>query len=212
MHHRIVTQLSDIALPNVFNPYADLCSSCDEPNSAEIRCENLSELINAASACNLDAIWFGRDLGYLGGRRTGIALTDEIHLSSYEQMFPGLRLSKATKGNPLRERTATMLWETLSKIEGKIFLWNIFPLHPYNHGDPRSNRCHTRHERDATLFILKQIVDELSPKRLIAIGNDAASGLSEIGYSVLKVRHPSYGGKSDFVRGVSSIYKLRMRR
>lgn len=31
----------------------------------------------------VDAIWIGRDLGYRGGRRTGLALTDDVHMTHH---------------------------------------------------------------------------------------------------------------------------------
>jgi len=32
-----------------------------------------------------NTIWMGRDLGYRGGRRTGLALTDEAHLPLFSR-------------------------------------------------------------------------------------------------------------------------------
>jgi len=53
---------------------------------------------------------------------------------------------------------------------------------------------------------MNALVDLLNPDAIVAIGNDAAIGLEKLGLPHVKVRHPSYGGVSDFRRGVSHQY------
>ena len=38
------------------------------------------DLLEGALACETNTIWIARDLGYRGGRRTGVPLTDETGL------------------------------------------------------------------------------------------------------------------------------------
>ncbi len=50
------------------------------------------------------------------------------------------------------------------------------------------------------------LVERLSPTQLIAVGGDAAEALGKFGYVHQTVRHPSYGGKYLFLKGISKIY------
>jgi hypothetical protein len=43
---------------------------------------------------------------------------------------------------------------------------------------------------------------------IIALGADAEAAVSSVGYECHRVRHPSYGGQSDFAREISRIYSL----
>jgi hypothetical protein len=43
----------------------------------------LTQILQAAEAASVDAIWVGRDLGFRGGRRTGMALTDDVHFHDH---------------------------------------------------------------------------------------------------------------------------------
>src|SRR5713226_6851941 len=70
--------LSETRLPCVFNPYSDCCPIHDKPDAARVRKRNLMRFLEAALVARVDTIWIARDLGYRGGRRTGVPLTDEI--------------------------------------------------------------------------------------------------------------------------------------
>jgi len=87
--------LSQTRLPSVFNPYGDCCPVHDRPDAARVRKRNLVRCLEAALAARIDTIWIARDLGYRGGRRTGIPLTDEIHLSQAGVLLGGIALDRA---------------------------------------------------------------------------------------------------------------------
>lgn len=206
---RFVRQLSSVRFDNTFNPYSDRCEIHDYCDAPENRCALLMKMLGKAIEVEVDAIWVGRDLGYRGGRRTGLALTDDVHLINHVNRW-GLTYSKFTKGTAVRERTASVIWQALSKISSPIFLWNVFPLHPYEPGEPFSNRTHNPIERKAGEEILDELVRILNPKRLVAVGNDAAKSTRRYGDSFehFKVRHPSYGGQKLFLEQIKSIYSL----
>jgi len=205
---KIVRQLSGVELPNVFNPYRDVCSIHDTRTSPARRRQNLVSQLEAALVGNVDTIWFGRDLGYRGGRRTGVALTDEAHLPLLASRCSSDLIVRATKGPVVAERTANVIWQMLSELTTLPFLWNAFPFHPHEPGDPMSNRCHSKKELAAIWSLNLRLLEILQPTRVLAIGNDAFAALSQLGLRCEYVRHPSYGGQTDFLRGIRRIYNL----
>ncbi|MDP3760698.1 MAG: uracil-DNA glycosylase [Ramlibacter sp.] len=120
-------------------------------------------------------------------------------------------MERPTKGAAVAERTAAVVWDVLDHIEERIFLWNVFPLHPHEPDDHFSNRAHNARERRAGEELLQVLVCLIRPKRLVAIGNDAALAAQRVasnGLPVIKVRHPSYGGQTEFVRQVTALHGL----
>jgi hypothetical protein len=156
---------------------------------------------------DIDSLWIGRDYGYRGGRRTGLALTDDGHVGVHMKRW-GLAGERVTRGAPIGERTATVVWRMLGQISAPIFLWNVFPLHPHEYGDPFTNRSHNVAERSAGEELLSCLIDLLHPRRLVAIGRDAASSAQQLAtnQTVVCVRHPSYGGQPEFERQIATLY------
>jgi hypothetical protein len=204
---RFVVDLAEIRLDSVFNPYADRCALSDRREAPAIRRANLTEFLRAAKG-TVTSIWFGRDLGYRGGRRTGLALTDEQHLDAFSARYGGISVTQATKGPPIGERTASVVWSILRRLTDPPFLWNVFPFHPHEPDNPMSNRCHTAIERRKCAPLVGALLDWLQPATIVAIGNDAHKALSNLGYECNYVRHPSYGGQADFLRGITELYGL----
>lgn len=205
--HSFVRAVSALHFENCFNPYSDTCPVHDLRDAPKRRSSVLSAMLDQAQVREVDAIWVGRDLGYRGGRRTGLALTDDVHIACHADRW-GISASRPTAGEAVSERTAAVIWSLLRQIEDGIFLWNVFPLHPHEGGNPFSNRQHNTKERRAGEEVLDQLVKLLRPKRIIAIGNDAAKAASRLDVSIPKVqvRHPSYGGQRQFLDEMSSLY------
>ena len=206
--HSFAAALADTALESVFNPYRDRCTLHDRPDAARVRKRNLVRCLEAAIETRVDTVWIARDLGYRGGRRTGVPLTDEVHLTSAGALLGGIALDRATTGPAVAERTAAVFWRVLARVAAPVVLWNVFPLHPHEADDPFSNRCHTRIERDATWPFLTALITMIAPRRIVAIGRDAGMALAGLDILVLTVRHPSYGGRAEFIAGVHAIYGL----
>src|SRR3546814_13522005 len=119
----------------------------------------------------VDAVWIGRDLGYRGGQRTGLALTDDIHVDQHAQRW-SVRAERQTVGEAVAERTAAVIWGMLDQIEQPVFLWNVFPLHPHEAGSPLSNCQHNARERQAGEEILNLHLRPLQHRRVLATGNE----------------------------------------
>lgn len=203
-----VSALAAADLPSVFNPWRDRCSIHDRRDAAARRRANLEGVIAAALDARVETIWIARDLGYRGGRRTGVPLTDEVHLTHAAALMGGIALERATEGPAIAERTAAIVWQVLSRIGQPVMLWNVFPFHPHEADDPMSNRCHTRAEREATWPLLQALVSMLQPKRIVAIGRDAHLALDGLGIPTTAIRHPSYGGQREFIDGMFDLYGI----
>ena len=204
-----VSKVRELKFPNTFNPYVERCEQYDKLRAPEIRARVLCEILSAAGDVEIDAIWIGRDLGHRGGRRTGLALTDDFCFSAHTKRW-GVEMERPTLGPLVRERTASVVWEMLADIEENVFLWNLFPLHPFPEGNVYNNRAHSAVERDAGVGLLLMLVSLLRPRRIVAIGKDSSRALrnafGEI--EVWDVRHPSYGGEKLFREQTASLYGL----
>jgi len=207
-----IDAIKNLDFENTFNPYSNRCTLHDVDDAPSRRSNTLRTMLEIASESDIDAIWIGRDLGYRGGRRTGLAFTDDVHIGIHARRW-GIVVDRPTKGQVVAERTASVIWSVLSNIERQVFLWNVFPLHPHEFNDPFSNRLHNSCERKAGEELLFQLIHLLKPRRLIAIGNDAALTAHRLAdhRDVIKVRHPSYGGQTQFLKQLRDLYNLQDR-
>jgi hypothetical protein len=203
-----VKALATFRLSNVFNPYVDVCPVHDRRDAAASRRKNLRTYLSAAADIGVDTIWMGRDLGYRGGRRTGLALTDEYHLPELARLYPGCQSQQATHGPAVAERTASEIWAVLRAIETPPLLWNVFPFHPHEPNNPFSNRRFTARELGEVEELNDVLIAWLNIRRIVAIGQDAAQYAGRFGVEVTTIRHPSYGGVREFRDGMRKLYCL----
>ena len=204
-----VAELSKLNFVNTFNPYSNRCAIHDLDEAPLTRSQALQAMLEAATEQEIDSIWIGRDLGYRGGRRTGLALTDDVHIHTHAERWE-LSIERPTKGEMVTEQTAAVVWRVLSQVKVPVFLWNVFPLHPYEPGNPFSNRSHNARERRSGEEFLSELILLLKPCQLVAIGNDAAHTVYRLRnqHGFIKVRHPSYGGQTQFSAQMNELYKL----
>lgn len=202
---RVVAPLAALRLARVFNPYRDLCPAHDAPAGAAIRRANLEAYLAGALARRPRTAWIGRDLGYRGGRRTGLPLTDEMHLQDCALRF-GATLRKATRTPSVAERTAAEIWRVIRDLKHPPFLWNAFPLHPFG-DEPLRNRRHSRAEFDGVSDLLATLLDAFRFEQVYALGADAALALSRLGVAHKRLRHPSFGGHIEFRRQMRAEYR-----
>ena len=203
-----VSALQAASLPSVFNPWRDQCTDWDLADAPALRQENLRLFLERALETHVTTMWIARDLGYRGGRRTGVPLTDEVHLPSASALLGDIGLVRATDGPIVAERTAAVIWRVLARVQQPVVLWNVFPFHPHVADDPMSNRCHTRAERDETWPLLEALIAMIQPSKIVAIGRDASMALGELGVAASAVRHPSYGGQAEFMAGMYDLYDV----
>ncbi len=84
-------------------------------------------------------------------------------------------------------------------------LWSAFPLHPHRPGDPWSNRRPSVAETTEWSWSWRALMDILSIRSVVAVGNVAQAGLARSGISVPRVRHPAHGGRDEFRRGLEAL-------
>lgn len=203
---QFVQHLSKVALDGVFNPYSDLCEEFDLADAAATRRRNLRTYLDAVKSLGTDTVWMGRDLGYRGGRRTGLALTDEFHLPAMRKIYPGATALRATKGSVVAERTAAEIWKALRLVPVAPMLWNVFPFHPHEAGVPLSNRKFGSKELAVVDELNAVLVAWLGIRRVVCIGQDASSYARKFSDDLHVIRHPSYGGTKDFRQGIADLY------
>lgn len=187
--------------PAVWNPYGEM------DGAAALKRNNLRLYLEQMVQIKPKCLLVGEALGYRGGQLTGIPFSSEAIVKvGVGELFGearGYRLL-ATGGIYQREATATMVWDVLQFWSTVPLLWNAFPFHPFRVDNMRSNRAPTWQEIEAkrpfleTLLVLFPTVD-----RVVAVGNKAAEALHRWEIPHHKVRHPSYGGKRDFVAGLA---------
>lgn len=201
-----VGAVAALRMDGCFNPYADRYDPFDLEDAPLLRRSNLRHVLGAAAETGVADIWIGLELGHNGGRRTGLAMTDDGHLHAHGARFGVAdRLRPATKAGPSKEMTAGIVWEALTGIERSVFLWNVVPVHPHRQSEPLSNRRHTTTEREVCLPHLHALLDLLRPRRIVTVGNDASTALKQCGYPHVPVRHPAFGGKRQFLEQVAAL-------
>lgn len=207
---QFINKICALSFENTFNPYTDRCAIHDYSNAPHIRKAVLRKMLTAASQAPIDSLWLGRDLGYKGGRRTGLALTDDNHFAQHLARW-GINATRPTKGQAVPERTAQVIWSVLASIPRPVFLWNVFPLHPHRANEPFSNRAHNTYERQAGEELLAGLIKMLRPKQIIAIGKHAQHSAQNLnsGLDIIQLRHPSYGGQSEFLARANVIFGLK---
>ena len=152
----------------------------------------------------------GEAPGYKGCRITGIPFTSsELFVkTSNIKIFNDLK-EKVFLEKIEHENTATIIWEYLKNKNELPILWNSFPYHPFNINNPKSNRTPTNKEIEESKYFIKELVKIFNPKIIAAIGRKGEKVLHQIypNKNIEYIRHPSYGGKKEFINGMEKIYK-----
>jgi uracil-DNA glycosylase len=183
--------------PAVFNPYHP-----KNPGGAA-RQANLARYLCRMSTRRPVTILVGEAPGYRGCRVTGVPFTSERILLSDPSPF-GLFgreagfLPSEESNLSHSEATASIVWQTLTNLGECPLLWNIFPYHPHQPGDPCSNRTPRSTEIDMGREAVTELLDLFSIRRVIAVGNLAHRALLRWGFTTTKIRHPGHGGKTTF--------------
>lgn len=151
----------------------------------------------------------GEAPGYRGCRITGIPFSSG-KLFETEQ-HPVLRIiqSNLTLNKIEAENTASMVWRYLADKAVTPLFWNAFPYHPHPKGQPDKNRAPTKVEIKQGKRYLKALADLYQPSLIAGIGR-AGTDCSQQAFPeqpITYIRHPSYGGKKEFIATMDGIFK-----
>ncbi|BBB33356.1 conserved hypothetical protein [Thermotomaculum hydrothermale] len=186
----------------VFNPYQN-----------EYMLNNLRLYFEYLLENNSRILLVGEAPGYRGCRLTGIPFTSETIIRySQHEIFKKLR-DKINliheESESVSENTATILWSFLIEYNKPApILWNAFPFHPHEKGVDESNRKPREKEIEEGLKYLKMVYEIFKPQKIAAIGRVGEAVLSQLFpfQEIIYIRHPSYGGKKDFIKGMLKLY------
>jgi len=179
-----------------------------------IRRNNLFLYLQQMTHLNPQVLLVGEAPGYRGCRLTGVPFTSEfILLNGIEQLglFGESRgYRKTDEFEKLwKEASASIVWQSLVTAPHIPLIWNAFPFHPFQTENKQSNRKPTQAELSIGKEFLQELIQLFEIKTVVAVGNTADATLNLMGITSLKVRHPSYGGKTLFINGVKSLMETR---
>lgn len=105
------------------------------------------------------------------------------------------------------ESTATIVWDYLCKKEIISLFWNSFPFHSHENGNVKGNRAPNDVEVKFGATILSEIFNLYKPEFVAGIGHKGVAALEQIfpEQKIRYIRHPSNGGKSQFIEGMNSV-------
>ncbi|WP_286238364.1 uracil-DNA glycosylase family protein [Neptuniibacter halophilus] len=183
----------------VFNPYR-------EP----FKLANLQrylELVFAQSGPRVMLV--GEAPGFKGCRLTGIPFSSGRLFSDIQHPFLKALASQIEldPSDLSHENTASIVWNYLSGKSIVPLFWNAFPFHPHPSRVQKKNRAPNRLEQEEGMSYLTELVDLYQPEYIAGLGRKGADSVQKMfpQRSVAYIRHPSYGGKQDFIQGMELL-------
>ena len=189
--------------------YSDNMTNLYRGNSIEsqIRRKNLKLYLEKMIKLNPSLLLLGEAPGYKGCRLTGIPFSSEKVISN-NVFFKNQGFAFINGINELEsEISATIVWNELMNYSDKPLIWNIFPFHPHNPNDTKTNRTPTQNELVLGKKYLKLLLEIFDIKKILALGRKSESQISDLGIEYAYVRHPANGGKKEFIKGLKRELK-----
>lgn len=174
----------------------------------EITSNNLSIYMKNIAVIKPEILLVGEAPGYKGCKLTGIPFTSE-KLLRQQTKNSIIGINKGYKVNNEAELqseiSASIIWGAFENYNFYPLLWNAFPFHPHKIGNENSNRKPIDEEVKIGVKYINKLVELYDIKIIYAIGNVAQKTLLKMGRNVDKIRHPSMGGKKDFLQGINKL-------
>jgi len=157
---------------------------------------------------NPKILLIGEAPGYRGCRLTGIPFTSGVVIKNAKHKIFKEIGSEIKLHQVVYENTAAILWDFLGNEMPVPILWNAFPFHPHERGMHESNRKPNVQELAEGKIYLKIVYDIFKPKKLCSLGRVGEIKLRELfpTEETIYIRHPSRGGKKNFINGMLKIY------
>ncbi len=149
----------------------------------------------------------GEALGYKGGRITGIPFTSGQILENIPHPVLVSLKSKLKLQNIKAENTATIVWRYLLGKSCTPLFWNAYPYHPHPKGNENKNRSPTNREIKQGVQYLQKLSRIFKPGVIAGIGKAGVDCAKQAfpKTDVQYIRHPSFGGKVEFIKGMNKI-------
>ncbi|MEO1217222.1 MAG: uracil-DNA glycosylase [Bacteroidota bacterium] len=179
-----------------------------------LRRHNLRVYLERMKTLKPRSLLLGEAPGYRGCKLSGVPFSCEALLfqpDNHPVFGEAYGYQCLSKGELERERSAFMVWEELNKFGEVPLIWNIFPFHPHLKENPKSNRGPRVAEMKIGQAFIKRLIKMYPIERIAAVGRKAYFGLDDIKDLSIEyqyVRHPSYGGKADFVKGIKAFMEI----
>ena len=182
------------------------------PYRHEVPAQNLLRFLEFQRDLSTTILLVGEAPGYRGAARSGVPFTSLAILtedwgdpwdafgaqSGYIEAIPPLFR---------REATATIVWRALATHAESCSLpvtWNSVPFHPAG-PIPHSNsslKSSSVAIGRSWLFEILELFPNVVP---VAVGRRASEALMQLRVSHSSVRHPSRGGKAQFIAGLHDV-------
>jgi len=149
----------------------------------------------------------GEAPGYKGCKITGIPFTSGKVFEQIPHPLIKTLKDKLSLKTIEAERTATIVWNYLLTKNNTPLFWNSYPYHPHPSNEPDKNRTPTNEEIEQGVYFLNKIEKIYKPTIIAGIGYSGVQ-CAELAFPNKKIeyiRHPSFGGKSDFIQGMDKI-------
>ena len=180
------------------------------PYQNPVLANNLYTYLMAMKREKPSLLLIGEAPGYKGCKLTGIPFSSGMIYQDHERFdHPFLRkLAKKIEINEIdSENSATMVWEYLSEKRITPIFWNSFPFHPHIENDEFSNRAPTAKEVSFGIEYLQRIRNIYKPTIIAGVGSKGTTCARKAfpNENIISIRHPSFGGKRDFINGMDAI-------
>lgn len=185
-----------------------------ENNNNEIRRRNLKKYLLQMFDMKPKYLLVGEAPGYKGCAISGVPFTDELTIKNGLKNINlfGIKNGYGTEfidKELHKENTAQIFWNLIDSIgKCEFLIWNIFPFHPHERNDIKSNRKPTAMECSIGKKYVFDLLKIFGDLKIVSIGRVAEENLKDKYNNIIYIRHPSYGGKNEFETGIRKLYEV----
>lgn len=181
----------------VFNPYRQ-----------DDKLTNLQAYFEAMLALKPRVLLVGEAPGFKGGRLTGVPFSSgKLYQEVAHPFLLNLRNVLVLPDALEAENTASIVWRYLLEKKEVPLFWNSFPYHPHPPRIQKKNRAPIKAEIIEGVEFLMLLEKIFQPEVIAGLGRKGveAAQLAFPEKAINYIRHPSYGGKADFIAAMDAL-------